>query len=82
MLVTSELAEEAREDYQIAVASLAIVYMRIQRKSATADIEVGDILKWQVTSSMGYVRLIQAQSPPALIVLTFYVAPFSAVRRA
>lgn len=82
MLVTSELVEEAREDCQIAVASLASIYMRIQRKSATADIEVGDISRWQVTLSMGYVRLIQAQSPPALIVLAFYVAAFTAVRTA
>lgn len=82
MLVTFGLDQGALEDCQSALAELEMIYKNIAHISTTGDIETGDVTRWQVMVPMGYVRLVQARTPPALVILAYYAAAVTAIRTA
>lgn len=82
MLVTYGLDQEALEDCQNALTDLEETYKNIVYFSPTSNIETGLVSEWQVRVSMGYVRLIQAHNPPALVILAYYAAAITAIRTA
>lgn len=82
MLTTSGMDQEALQHCESALSELEKIYKRIAFISPTADIELGDVSRWQVVVSMEYVRLVQARRPMALIILAYYVAAITAVRTA
>jgi hypothetical protein len=86
MLLTSTSGlddPEALEDGQSALNDLEEIYKHIAYSASTGvEIQTGDISRWQVSVSMGYVRLIRARNPPALVVLAYYAAASTAIRNA
>lgn len=82
MLATYGLDEEALEHCQSALTELQEIYKNIAYFSPMASIVTGMVSQWQVRISMGYVRLIQARNPPALIVLAYYAAAITSIRTA
>lgn len=82
MLLTCDLDPEGVEDCRSALAEIEKIYKNIFYISATAKIETGDVSRWQVMVPMEYVRLLQARSPPALVILAYYAAAMTAIRTA
>lgn len=82
MLLACALEQEALEDCQTALKVLESIYKNIAHISKQGGIETGDVSRWQVRVSMGYIRLVQARSPPALVILAYYAAAMTAVRTA
>jgi hypothetical protein len=82
MLVTYGLDPEPLEHCKKALTELEEVYKNIVFFSPTAKIEIGLVSQWQVWISMDYVKLIQARSPPALVILAFYAAAITAIQTA
>lgn len=82
MLVTSGLDEQTLEDCQLALTELKRIYMGIAYMAPFANIETGVVSRWQVIVPMGYVKLIQARSLPALVILAHYAAAITAIRTA
>lgn len=82
MLASYGLDQDALEHCQYALQKLEEVYKNISYFSPTHNMEIGDITRWQVIVSMGYVRLIQARIPPALVILAHYAAAITSVRTA
>ena len=58
------------------------MYENIAYIALTAEIDIGDLSRWQVFVSTGYIRLIQARNPPALIILAYYAVAMTTVRAA
>lgn len=67
---------------QSALTELGRIYKSIAYVALTTDLDIGDLSRWQVQVSMGYIRLIQARSSPALIILAYYAAAITAIRKA
>ena len=82
ILFTCGLDQEALDDCLFALSELKKIYKNIVHISATASVEMGDVSRWQVIVSMGYVKLIEARKPPALVILAYYAAAVTAVRTA
>ncbi|KAL9076009.1 MAG: hypothetical protein Q9157_003836 [Trypethelium eluteriae] len=82
MMTTYGLDREALEHCQSALTELEEIYKYIAYFSPTVNIEIGGVSRWQVAVSMGYVRLIQALNPPALVILAYYAAAITAIRTA
>lgn len=82
MLGTYGLDQEALEHCQNALTELEDIYKIIVYFSSRTDIEINVVSQWQVRVSMGYVRLIQDRSPPALVILAYYAASVTAIRSA
>ena len=82
ILVMYGLDPEALEDCQSALTQLEEIYKNIIDFAPVVDIEIGDISRWQVHVSMGYVRLIQVRNQPALIILAYYAAAITAIHTA
>ena len=75
------LGSSALEDCRSALTELEETYKTIAYFESTA-LEFGAVSRWQVMISMGYVQLVRARSPPALIILAFYAAAITAIRNA
>ncbi|KAI9694679.1 MAG: hypothetical protein M1822_000295 [Bathelium mastoideum] len=82
MLSTYGLDPEALEHCQSALTELEEIYKYIAYFSQEVNIETGGISRWQVSVSMGYVKLMQSLNPPALVILAYYAAALTAVRTA
>lgn len=82
MLGAYGMDDEALRHCQFALTELQKIYNNIAYISVTANIEVGDVSRWQVLVPMGYIKLIQARSPPALIILAYYAATITTIRTA
>lgn len=82
MLLACDLEQEALEDCRTALQGLKYIYKNISHISKYADIETGDVSRWQVMVSMGYVKLVQARNPSALVILAYYAAAMTAVQTA
>ena len=84
MLQAFELDPEALEYCQHALHELEDVYKNVVFFSQQHDpvLEVGQIWRWSVTISTGFLRLVQARIAPALIVMGYFAAATTAIRTA
>lgn len=67
---------------QTALTELGRIYKSIATIAKTSYIDIGDVSRWQVFVSMGYIRLLRARSAPALVILAYYAAAMTAIRTA
>lgn len=82
MLVNYGLDQELLEHCQHALTELENVYRNIVYFAPLSDIEIAAVSQWQVKISMGYMRLISAHCPPALVILAYYAAAVTSIRTA
>lgn len=84
MLQSFELDPEAHEHCKNALDELEDVYRNIVFFSQQHDpvLEVGQIWRWAVAVSTGFLRLVQARIQPALIVMAYFAAATTAIRTA
>lgn len=76
------LEQDDLEHCQNALTGLEDVYKNIVYFSRTSDVDIGPVSQWQVKVSMGYIKLVQEHNAPALIILAYYAAAITAIRKA
>lgn len=82
MLSTYGLDPGALEHCQKALSDLEDVYQNILYFGSTTQLETGQVFRWKVMVPTGYIRLVQARNPPALIIMAYYAAALTAIRTA
>lgn len=82
MLVSHDLEPEALGHCQTALNDLENIYENIVYVCARETLKTGQVFRWKVMVPNGYVRLVQARNPPALIILAYYAAAITAIRSA
>lgn len=82
MLNSYGLDLNAHHHCHIALLELRGIYRNIAHILPTGNVELGDLSRWQVLVSMGYITLVQAHNPPALVILAHYAATMAVVHTA
>lgn len=81
MLPAAQLDAEALEHCHAALTELKDVYQNIVYFTQQGDgLESGQVWRWCVAISSGFLRLIQARIPAALVILAHFAAATNAVR--
>lgn len=77
----TDLDPASRSDCEEAITELERVYRILQYFAAIVYVEIGSLYRWMVYVPDGFVRLVQARNPAALIILAFYATTFTGIRR-
>lgn len=72
---------DAAEHCHSALRELEHIYRNIQYWAGIGNVEIGHVWQWQTRVTNEFVKLIQARSPPALVILAHYAAGMSAVQQ-
>lgn len=70
---------EALAHCQSALHELEDIYRNIQYWATLSRVDISHVWQWQTRVHTGYIKLIQARCPPALVILACYSAAVSAV---
>lgn len=80
MLRASHLDAEARQHCQSALTELEDIYKNLVHFGTASLIDVGQVWRWAVAVSSGFLRLVQARIPAALIIVAHFAAATAAIR--
>ena len=76
------LDPEALTHCESALNDLEEIYRNVQYFGHYKPIETGQVWRWKTMVTTGFVRLIAARCPPALVILAYYAASNTALRTA
>lgn len=80
MLRDYGLDPEAQEHCENALSELEKIYRNIKHFAVAENIDVAQVMRWLVAVDTGYCRLVQVKIQPALVILAFFAAAFTAAR--
>lgn len=81
MIAEYGLDLDAAEHCHSALRELEHIYRNIQYWAGIGEVEIGHVWQWQTRVTNDFVKLIQARSPPALVILAYYAAAMGAVQQ-